>query len=352
MVIRHYEVIIYILFWAVRANGCVRRWRQPLLRGPEWFFNVRVAADFYAGVGRKLLRDYRARMFIPFAVDIPAAIAIFVSGRLVLINLLVIVLAAVIHINHSYSVDLAERRARAFEAPAKEPAVGSVALSLTPRRLRDYTNWYVEWAMAVPMAVSLVWLARYYFAAPEHHNLRFLFGAPLYFLYWQVGLLLVKQMIVAWRTPMPRTQLAEHLEVREQMRKYYLQMCDWHRAAAVAGIVFWPFVVKAGPAGIQPLLSKWLTGWLVVMVIGTVLIEIKRKQLVKVSLRAQPVRLPDLMGQSEMAKWPVCYQPSAPMLMLKGAHGYSLNLANSLARLSAAYLAGFVALVLLLRMTQ
>lgn len=349
---KHYEVMIYILFWAVRINGCVRRWRQPLLRGPGWFFNVRVPADFYSGAGRKLLQRYHLRMFIPFAVDIPAAIAIFVSGRLVLINWLILVLAAVIHINHSYSADLAERQARAFEVAETEQPAASVALSLKPRRLRDYTNWYVEGALALPVAFALAWLVRFYFAAPGHHNLRLVFGAPVYCLYWQLGMLLVKRMIVDWRTPMPQTQLAEHLDLREQTRKYYLQMCDWHRAAAAAGIVFWPFVVSAGREGRPQLLSKWLGSWLVIMVIGTVLVEIKRKQLVKVSLRGRPVKLPDLLRQSEIARWPLCYQPSVPMLMLKGARGYSLNLANTLTHLGAAYLAGFVALVLLVRLVH
>jgi len=41
---------------------------------------------------------------------------------------------------------------------------------------------------------------------------------------------------------------------------------------------------------------------------------------------------------------------SAPMLILKGAHGYSLNLANTLAHLGATYLAGLVVLFALLQM--
>ena len=56
------------------------------------------------------------------------------------------------------------------------------------------------------------------------------------------------------------------------------------------------------------------------------------------------------MCSSDLAKWPVCYQPSAPMLILKGARGYSLNLANTLAHLGAAYLAGMVVLIFFLRM--
>jgi len=59
-----YAVIMYVFFWVVR------------IRGPEWLFNVHVQPGFYEGEGRKLLHRYRMRMFIPFAVDIPLAIAI------------------------------------------------------------------------------------------------------------------------------------------------------------------------------------------------------------------------------------------------------------------------------------
>src|ERR1700722_16213812 len=107
-------VIFYVFFWIVRINGCVRRGRQPLLRGPEWFFNVPVEAGFYTGAGRKILHRYWMRMLIPFAFDIPIAIAIFLSGRLSLLNWLIVGLAALIHINHLFSVDLAERQARRF----------------------------------------------------------------------------------------------------------------------------------------------------------------------------------------------------------------------------------------------
>src|ERR1700730_13476195 len=125
-------IIFYILFWVVRINGCVRRGRQPLLRGPEWFFDVHVQPNFYTGVGRKILHRYWKRMFIPFAVDIPIAIAIFLSGHLLLLSWLMLGLAALIHINHSFSVDLAQRQARFFAVPEAEQPVASMVLSLKP----------------------------------------------------------------------------------------------------------------------------------------------------------------------------------------------------------------------------
>jgi hypothetical protein len=344
-------IILYIFFWVVRINGCFRRGRQPLLRGPEWFFDVHVQPGFYTGAGKKILHRYWVRMFIPFAFDIPFAIAIFHSGRLQLLPWLVLGLAALIHINHSFSVDLAERQARPFAVPEAEQPVAAVALSMKPRRLRDYTNPKLEWALALCSAFAFAWLIRYYLASPAHHDLRRVFWIPVYFLYMQMGILFAKLVVVAWRSPIPQAQAAEHMEAREETRRYYVRMCDWNRICVVAGALFWPVPISASPANFERLSGIWFAIWMVFGVVGTIWVEIKRKQLVKLALRARPVKLPDFLHQSELAKWPLCYQPSVPMLVLKGARGYSLNLANTLTHLGAAYVAGFIALCVL-RMTH
>jgi hypothetical protein len=343
-------VLVYIFFWIIRINGCIRRGRQPLLRGPEWFFDVHVRPDFYKGPGKKLLHRYWLRMLIPFAVDIPIVILIFVSGHPILVTVLILALCALIHINHLFSVNLAERQARPFAMQETEQPVATVALSLTPRRLRDYTNAKVEWALALCNIAAFAWLIRYYFAAPDHHNLRWVFGAPVLYVYLQVGILYVKQIVIAWRTPVPQIQAAEHIEVREQTRKYYLKMCDFNRITAAAALLFWPVLLSAPPAAFDRLFNIWLAVWVVITIVATVWVELKRKQLVKIALRARPVKLPDFLQQSDMVKWPLCYQPSAPMLVLKGSRGYSLNLANTLSHLGAAYLAGMVVIFALLRL--
>jgi len=265
-----FTVIYYILFWVIRINGCVRRGRQPLLRGPDWFFNIHVQPGFYTGAGRRILHRYWMRMFIPFAVDIPVATAIFLSGHLFLLNVLMLGLCALIHINHLFSVDLAERQARPFALPEAEAPVASMMLSLTPRRLRDYTNRKVEWALALSSMVALAWLTRNYLAAPEHHNLRLVFGVPAIFLYFQLGWLFVKRVVVAWRTPVPQAQAAEHIEAREETRKYYLRVCDWSRAVLSAGILFWPIQLSESPAGLNRLMGVWFAAWLLIGVVVTV----------------------------------------------------------------------------------
>jgi hypothetical protein len=342
-------LIFYGLFWLVRINGCVRRGRQPLLRGPDWFFSVRVPAGFYAGAGRGILRRYWLRMLMPFAVDIPIAIAILASGRLALLNWLILGLCALIHVNHVYSVDLAERQARPFAVADDEPVVTRMALSLTTRRLRDQMNPAVEWAIGLSFAVTFTWLARHYAASPGPRDPRPVFGLPLLLLYVQFGFLFIKRMIVAWRSPVPQEQADEYIRIQEATRRYYLALCDSCRMADAATALFWPVSLSLPEAAAERLTIAWFALWLVIGIIATVWVEIKRKQLVTLSLRARPVALPDFLRQREIVRWPVCYQPSAPMLMLKGARGYSLNLANRLAQFSAAYVAGFAVLILLLR---
>ncbi|MGH9702187.1 MAG: hypothetical protein ACRD4K_02335 [Candidatus Acidiferrales bacterium] len=206
----------------------------------------------------------------------------------------------------------------------------------------------MEWALAISSVIAFAWLVRYYFAAPEHHDLRRVFGVPVLYLYLQTGLLFVKRVVVEWRTPAPQAQAAEYLQVREETRKYYLLACDGCRAAAAAGILFWPVVISTSPEKFDRVFGIWFGLWLAISVAATVWVELKRKQLVELSMQARPVKLPDFMRQSEIARWPVCYQPAVPMLMLKGSRGYSLNLANHLAHLGAAYLIGLVALFALL----
>src|SRR5271154_3809195 len=95
----HLLLVYYLLFLAVRIRGCFRRWGQPLLRGPEYFFSVPVPLDFHIGAGRKILQRYRMRMFIPFVLDIPILMAIFIPGYTLYFVWLLLAQMALIHVN-------------------------------------------------------------------------------------------------------------------------------------------------------------------------------------------------------------------------------------------------------------
>ncbi len=344
-----FTLIFYGFSWLTRIQGCIRRARQPLLRGPEWFFDVHVPPGFYTGVGKRLRHQYMLRMLIPVAFEILIAATILIFDHLIYLYWLVAGMITLIHINHVYSVDLAERQARPYALPEAEQPMVFMASTLKPRRLRDYSSRAVEWTLALATAAGLALLVRFYFAAPQHHNLKLVFWVPAFYLYLQLGILFVKQIIVRWRSPVPRQDVAEHIEAREQTRVYYLKMCDFSRAFLTAPILFWPILLNAPLDRKLVYVKVYTIACLVLSVVVTVLIEIKRKQLTRLVARARPARLPDLLHQSELARWPVCYQPSAPLLVLKGARGYSLNLANQLTHLGAAYLAGEAVLIALMR---
>lgn len=348
--LQHYAVLVYVLFWVSRIRGVVRRGKQPHLRGPNWFFNVPVPAGFYEGPGRRILRGYWLRMAIPFALDIPA-IGMLLTGYASWLPWLIVAMVPIIYGNHMYNVNIAERQAWHYAKPedAQAAVTSTVGLSLTPRRLKDYTNWPLEWVMAFATVAAGLVLAHIYWAAPEKPSIRGVFWAPAFYLYVQLGILFAKRVIVAWRAPVPMAQTAEHMAVRDAMRKHYLLMCDWNRIAATAGIVFCPVLLSVPKTESELLVKIWLGGWLAISIAGAVWTEIRRKQLAEMGLKVRPVRMPDLSGQAEMTKWPVCYQPDLPMLVLQSARGYSLNLANTIAYLGAVYLVGLALLLMLAR---
>lgn len=331
-----------------RIRGIFRRWQQPVLRGPEWFFNVNVLPDFYTGEGQKILRGFRMRMLMPVAIEVVIATAIFISGHVQNLVWLIAGTAVFIHVNHVFNVDAAERKARAFAVAEAEEPVPSVVLSLKSRRLRDYSNPQLELAMAMVTVGVFAWLLRYYLASPAHHNFRVVFAVPLFLLYTQLGYLFAKQIIVAWRTPIPQADAEEHLKAREERRKFYLKGCDISRVSNVALLSVWPVLLSISPNKIELFVGVWLGSLLLVSIALGIWQEIRRKQVLALALRTRPAKLPDLLGDTPVPNWPVCYQPSAPMLVLKGARGYSLNLANALAQIGAAYLAGLGVLMVVL----
>jgi len=97
---------------------------------------------------------------------------------------------------------------------------------------------------------------------------------------------------------------------------------------------------------------KVITGYWVMLFMGALALgvwhEKGRLAVVKANLRARPIKLPDF-AHAESSGRLLCYQPATPVLLIKGAHGYALNLANGLTQLGAAYLAGLIALFAILR---
>ena len=344
-----FDVVIYLVLWASRLRGFQRRWQQPRLRGPEWFFETPVQPGFYDGPGRVLLRRYAWRMAIPCVLDVIALAGFLATHNGMWLLVAALVLTPAIHFNHMLNVARCEREAMPWAGVEETQPVPAVGFSLAPRRLRDYTSRTVEIVFALGSILPFAALLHVYRTVPARHDGRMVFGLPLLYIYMQLGILMIKRAIVTWRAPVPLVQSAEHVEIRETMRRYYLLICDLNRGAAVAGIVFWPIFLSLPQHLLVPAFAGWVGVWLLLTIAGAVWVEILRKRNATLALKARPVRLPDLSGNGSAARWPVCWQPGLPMLMLKNEWGYSLNLGNTMAYLGVAYLAGMAALLFVFR---
>ncbi|HEX2331290.1 MAG TPA: hypothetical protein VHN74_21375 [Candidatus Angelobacter sp.] len=342
----------YVVLWGgSRLRGSVRRWKQPVVRGTDWFFNVRVQPGFYEGEGKSLLRRYRLRMLATAAVEAPIAVALIATGHIPYLGWLILASAIAVHVNHLFNVEAAERKARGFATPGEDQPVSAMLVPLETRRLRDYTNRTVERLIVFGSIFSVAWLVRFYLDSPSGHNFGMVFGMPIFLLYYQLGFLLMKNAVVQWSAPIPKMQAEEHLKAREERRKLYLHVADASRIMVTAGLVLWPFVVGAPEARRELFFKAHFVVLMAMAVIFGIWHEMGRNSVLKAALRANPVRMPDLLN-AQPAGWPVCYQPATPTLLVRAARGYSLNLANRFTLLGAGYLAGFLALIMLLRMSQ
>lgn len=337
-------ISLYAFAWLSRMHSCVARGQRPLARGPEWFFDTRVQPSFYDGAGKAILHRYWLRMVLPFTVEIPAAIAIFLSGRIWLLNLLIVVMVVLMRVNESAAVRAAERQAEAF-AVDDGARTTRIALSLAPRRLRDYTKWKREGAFSAAHIAAAFLLIRYYLGS--HADARTVFAGPAFLVYVHAGMLFIKKLIVSRRSAVADADATAQWQAREDSREFFLNAADLGRAILTAALVFEPFKLQTEPSRMNQMVAAWILALVVVALATSLWANRGKKQLLAHELRTRPIRLPDLLGRREIHSG-VCYQPDAPMVILKSARGYSLNLASHLAQLGAVYLAGLIVLFAML----
>lgn len=338
---------LYAVFLVSRVNGCIRRGRQPLLRGRQWFFNVPVGMEFYRGSGARLLRGYWLRMLVPFAVELPVAAYLIASGRPSVLAWLILALCALIHLNHHYSVAFAVRQARRL-ASAEPQATSTIVAPVVRRSLNEYSSRPAEWIVGLSIAIATGCLIHHYDTSPGRYDPRFVFGAPVLCLYVHIGLILLKRYVVHWSAPIPGAYTSEYFECVERTRRFYARMVDWCRIFFTVPILIWPAVLAVSASSAQLLLQVWFLSAMSWSIVLALWVEFQRKALVATALEAPPIVVPDPLNQSNLAPWPLCFQPAAPAMILKGARGNSLNFAHVNVAIGAAYLAGMSVLVVLL----
>ena len=331
--------LICMFAWIMRVPRLVERWKAPLLRGHEWFFSVEVPSDFLAGPGIGILRSYRARLFLPWAVELPILAALLLTGRARYIILLIAGMGILTRLNYYAALAAAEKQARVFEVAAAAAPVSTISLSLEPRTLRAYTTPWFEAVIILSIAGPLAWLGYRYATVHDWQLIRRPLAQILFYAYMQAGLLLLKCGLVRARYAAPAANADQHLAWRESLRRLSTTICDYSRvlvgATSFAVTILSSLPVKRETQ--QTISVLFLFGGGAIL---TYLVWRRRLQHLEVARRTRPAKLlttPDIDGPVRV----ICFQPSLPMLLLAGPNGYAVNLASAAAITTGLYLAGY-----------
>ena len=346
-------ILLYAVVILDRFRRLHERWSAPLLRGPGYFFGAAVPTDFMAAAGKRLLRVYRWRLLIPWAIEIPALLAILLFTHRIFVLLLIAGIAYATRANY-YLARLATETAARTLAPPGDAARGTVfMLSLQVRRLADYTRPWVEVLVVGLSLGSLGW--RLYEAAVAttasargYADRTLIFAAVL--IYAQVGVLLLKRAIVRARDVIPAEGAEQYTVWRESFRRLSTGQCDAVRLLLAACLTVGDLMPVALRHFGPHLMTDYLAGVAVLAVVCTVFEARRVRRYLQVARRTKPAILiarPDAAAAGGLFR----FLPDHPALLLGTPTGYALNLGGTPARAAGAYLAGFAGLwILLLRL--
>jgi hypothetical protein len=327
---------IYILIAILRIPRLKERWIAPLMRGREWFFDVAVAPDFLKGPGAALLRYYRWRLFIPWAIEGAILGTLWLTGRNNAVNILLLIsgIALFTRFNYYAARIATENRTRQFERPDAQQPASNVVLSLEPRTLRGYTYWWVEAGIVLALAAAAVWLAY----LPPSVRPRII-NLLIVNVYLQAGMLLVKRGLIRSSGAAPADNVEQYLAWRESLRRFTTLTCDLIRFLLTLQPLMALAFVAGGPARFIALpvffgvsLAAVGVGWWI------------RLAHLKVARRTRPAKFP-LLPAAQKARGVVGFWPSLPILLLRTANGYALNLASAPVQIAGLYFAGFAGLL-------
>ena len=337
-------VLLYLFAFVMRVPRIVERLKAPMLRGPEWFFGAAVPADFLEGPGRAILRNYRWRLGIPWAIEIPLLAAILLlGGNKIAILTVLLVITLFTRFNYYWARQWAENRARGLAGAISEAPASAVTLSLAERSLSAYTERWVEASIILFTAGSLAWLARLYAMPVDHRILRVVSGLTAVSVYLQVGLLLLKRAIVRSRSAAPADDPEQYLAWRDGLRRIATTVCDYSRVF----VALMPLLLELQMSTTPMNRAAAQTASFVVLIVVTLFAAVwewrRRLHYLKVASRTKPAKFIVMPQIPDVGRF-VCFRPSFPALLLNGPGGYALNLASGTARVAGLYAAGFAAL--------
>jgi len=332
------NLAFYIFVIIARFPRIKERWSAPLLRGKDWFFDAAVPPDFWKGAGAALLHNYRWRLGIPWGIEGAILLALWATSRITSLSLALLIFSITLFTRFNYYAArmVTENRARAFEPPGAIQPATNVALSLEPRILWNYTNWWVEASIALLFGAAAVWMA--FSNTSDPIVPRKFIGVLIVNIYIQVGLLLVKLGIVRSSTVAPAADVEQYLAWRDSLRRFAIRMCDLSRVMFALYPLLLLSVITGGSVRSAATMAFGI------LFIAFLIYEWRsRLKHLEVARRTRPVRFP-LLPAARNARGLLGFWPSLPVLLLRTANGYALNLAAAPVRIAGVYFAGFAGL--------
>lgn len=332
-------VALYIATVLARFPRINERWNSPFLRGPEWFFYLAVPAGFREGPGGAIVRRYRWRLFLPWALEIPLLSAALLAGGGAYVAAVLFGIILFTRFNYYAARLAAEKRARPFAVTAPSESRPAIAVSLQPRTLLAYTNEWIEATIAILLIATFALIA---YGQPA----RIVLTVVILHLYLQAGLLLLKRGIIQSGGAAPAEDAAQYLIWRDSLRRFATRMCDGLRLATVYFPLIFTIVaiLHLTPIQSQTVLIAALAPY---VVIGGWYELRSRREYFECARQTKPARLFGFAAAIENVGL-ICFRPALPSVLLPRPSGYALNLASVPVRIAGAYAVGFAGLWALL----
>jgi hypothetical protein len=242
-------------------------------------------------------------------------------------------------------------RAAGLTPPDEKRATALVQLSMSPRRLRDHTNPWVELAVVLPILLAL-WLARGAHAVAGEPWVTWDAGAWLrsidhvmvWILYLEAGLLFLKVVFVRWRMPLPLARTEDFRRWRTAWLSYYLRLFDGARlllALALVSVIFWLTRGRGLGTSLAIAFGIALFGFAADQ-------RSQERRLSAIAREAKPHELLREFPAPRLAEGRFlglfCLSSGNPGVLLRSPRGLALNLAHPTTYAWASYLMGLVAL--------
>jgi hypothetical protein len=335
-----------------RLVAVLRLWKAPREKGESCFLTQPVGTAFYAGIGAGLERQFRAALLICLLIDAPVVYWLAATGQyaaLVGEQFVALLLGGVA--NNLIVANFANR-ASVVVGFGGERAGTAVQVSMTPRRLADYTNRLVEAVVAIAIAASFAMVGRAHAASTEPwvtwnaaRWLRSVDSVTAWVLYLQLGLLLLKIVFVRWRMPLPVRRTDDFRRWRMAWLSYHLRVIDALRVLFALGLLAallrltWAYGATAA----------FVACGVVAIAIFTGYVARERRRLAAVANDIKPIELVKefpqrIVPEGRFLADILFVSPGNPRVLVPSNRGLALNIAHPTTYGWTAYLLGLVAL--------